>query len=503
MFYFVNKYLLSSNTSAEHAEIKRLKLFRRNNTPAKLVTFDYDNIIHSTLRRFGLNDKQLVNLYDFFAGTVDYQGKAMHTPDLNMAPDYQVGIGNDSREVKEGDRLVAKIFFIGGTVGQIDHVDYYDQAGNTTIRQRYDIRGFKSVEQSFGASNEIYYERYYRPDGSCYLEKYYVQSVKNTPINSLNVLHDYEGQDWYLNGPDYLQQFFVNELNKETDDGNNIFIADRPGEVFNAVSTISNSNVRKYFTIPFNHMMPGQDPVKGNMNPLIASVFNQKGIWDGVIVDTLAQKQDLDKRFGKQIKTFAINASPVAHVIKKVPLNQRPKHQLIYVGRLGEDKGIGNLIKIFNRVHKKVTDAKLFLYGYGTAEDTKKYHEMVKNAGLENSILFAGYQPNIDPVYDAVDLFVDASVIDAEPLAAAEALSHGVPVVTYDYSYGPSEMIKSGVNGELIHLNDQHKMVKTIVNLLQNPTEMQKLSDGAYDNLDNLDYQSTWQQWQAVINDKK
>lgn len=139
MFYFVNEYLLSSNSSAEHAEIKRLKLFKRNNVGAKLVTFNYDNIIHATLQRFGLEDSQLVNLYDFFAGTIDYQGKKLQTPDLGLADDYQVGTGNSNREVKDGDRLVAKVFFITGTIGQVDHVDYYDQTGNVTLRERFEV----------------------------------------------------------------------------------------------------------------------------------------------------------------------------------------------------------------------------------------------------------------------------------------------------------------------------------------------------------------------------
>lgn len=501
MFYFVNKYFLSTNSSAEHAEIKRLKLFHRNQTAAKLVTFDFDNIIHATLRRFGLEDQQLVNLYDFFAGTTDYQGHEMHTPDLHLAYDYQVGTGNDSREVKDGDRLVAQVFFIGGTIGQIDHVDYYDQTGNLTLSQKYDIRGFKAVDQFFGNSGENYYERYYRPDGQCYLEKYYVQSTQNTPINSLNVLHNYKGKDWYFDGPDHLQMFFLNQLNESSAEGNNVFIADRPGPIANVVRGLDNPQTRKYLSIPFNHMLPGQDPVKGKMNFLIDQAAQDWSMWDGIIVDTQDQKRDLEKRFGQKVKVFAVNASPVAHVVKQVPMGKRPAKQVLYVGRLAEDKGVGNLIKIFTKVHKKVADSKLFIYGYGTAKDTEHYHDLVKQAKLTDSILFAGYHPNLDSTYDSVDLFVDAAMIDAEPLATAEALEHGVPVVSYNYSYGPAEMIKSGVNGELIPTGDQQKMVKTIVDLLQNPQKLQKLSQAAYDNLGSLDYQSTWQQWQTVIND--
>ncbi|WHO85869.1 accessory Sec system glycosyltransferase Asp1 [Limosilactobacillus oris] len=501
MFYFVNKYLLSSNSSAEHAEIKRLKLFKRNKVAAKLVTFDYDNIIHATLKRFGLDDSQLVNLYDFFAGTTDYQGKDLRIPELGLAKDYQVGTGNSSREVKDGDRLVAKVFFIGGTIGQVDHVDYYDQAGNITLRKRFDIRGFNSVDQTFGKDGEIYYERYYRPNGELYLEKYYVQSTQNTPINSLNVLKNYKGMDRYLNGPDYLENFFLNEL-AQADGQPGVFIADRPDATLSRVAAIQNPAAKKYFSLPFNHLLPGQDPVRGKMSALIEdAIVNHHDDWDGVIVDTQAQKTDLEKRFGQRIKVFAINASPAAHVLKRVPMNARVKHQLIYVGRLAEDKGISTLISLFAKVHKKVSDSTLILYGYGTPADTKQYHDQVEKLKLKDAVAFAGYQPRVEEHYDNAQLFVDCGMIDAQPLAMTEALEHGVPVIAFNYSYGPAEVIKNGVNGELVAMNDKNKMVKTIVNLLNKPDELQKLSDGAYDNLDAVDYQATWKQWGKLIND--
>ena len=74
MLFFVNQYLLGSNSSVEHAEIKREKLFTANGTAAKMVTRDFDPVLHHTLPRFGLDDSQVVNMFDFFAGTTDYQG---------------------------------------------------------------------------------------------------------------------------------------------------------------------------------------------------------------------------------------------------------------------------------------------------------------------------------------------------------------------------------------------------------------------------------------------
>ena len=109
MYFFVNQYLLSSNSSVEHAELKRLALFKKHGGEAKLVTRDFDLVIHDTIKKFGLTNDQIVNMYDFFANTTDYQGEKLHTEDLPLPIDYQVGTGNNYREVKDGDRKSTRL----------------------------------------------------------------------------------------------------------------------------------------------------------------------------------------------------------------------------------------------------------------------------------------------------------------------------------------------------------------------------------------------------------
>ncbi|MFQ9706661.1 MAG: glycosyltransferase [Limosilactobacillus pontis] len=498
MFFFVNQYLLSSNSSVEHAEIKRVKLFTNHNAAAKLVTRDFDPVLHHTMPRFGLNDHQLVNMYDFFAGTTAYRGQPRHTEDLHLPADYQVGTGNNSREVKDGQRLVAEVFFAGGTVGEVNRVDWYDPAGNLTLRQRYDLRGYKAVDAFFGQDGQEFFERYYRPDGSTYLERYYVQSVQNTPINSLNVLRGYQGKDYYFDTLDDLFIFFLDELNR-TNGGHNIFIADRPAMAIQPVLQMA-SDARKYLWLPINHVDDGQDLGKGPMNGMLQGpLTSELKKWDGIIVMTPQQARDLQQRLGKQVPILAINGVPVERPAAQVAMAARTPGQLIYVGRLGEDKQVSQLLTMFAAIHKQVPTSRLTLYGYGATADVKRYKDQVKEAGLDTVVNFAGYQIDLAPIYDQAQLFVDASRIDAQPLAMGEALSHGVPVVSYDYRYGPASMVKSGVNGELIPLGSQDRFVDAVVKLLQDPTALQQLSTGAYTNLDPISNATTWTQWIPVV----
>lgn len=499
MYYFINQYLLSNNSSIEHAEIKRLNLFNQHNVPAKLVTRDYDNIIHATLSRFGLTDQQLVNMFDFFAGTTEYKGHSCHIEDLNLPHDYQVSSGRNSKTIMWGSTLLAEAFFIGSTVGQIDHVDYFDAAGNISLRQRYDIRGFKAVDIFFGQDNQVFYERYYRPDGHVYLERHYVQSVQNTPINSLNILKNYHGKNYYFDGLNELFEFFLNELNK-TNDETNSFIADRPATAIQPVLKI-NSPVKKYLWIPMNHVNDGQDLFTGPVNGmLLAPLTSQLKQWNGIIVSTQRQKKELQKRLNKKVPIIVINSAPATEIMDKVPVNKRTAGQVIYVGRLGQDKQTDQLINIFAQIHKKVRNAHFTLYGYGNPQDVKNYKNLVAEKHLENAVTFAGYQVNLEKAYTSAQLFIDASRIDSQPLAMVEALNHGVPVVSYDYLYGPKELIKDDVNGYLVHLNDKKSFVDKAVKLLQDTATLQKLSDGAYDNLNTVNAANTWQQWQQIMN---
>ena len=302
MFFFVNQYLLSSNSSVEHAEIKRLKLFAKNGVAAKLVTRDFSPVLHHTLPRFGLKDSQLVNMYDFFAG---------------------------------------------GTVGEVSRVDWYDPAGNLTLRERYDLRGYKAVDEFFGQDGQLYFERYYRPDGTIYLERYYVQSVQNTPINSLNVLRGYEGKDHYFDSLDDLFVFFLNELNRTTEE-TNTFIADRPAMAIQPVLQVA-GKARKYLWLPINHVDDGQNLLNGPVNGMLQGPFTSElKKWDGIIVMTEQQAHNLRNRLGKHAPVMAINGTPVSQPTDRITMAGRTSGQLVYVGRLGEDKQISQLLTMLN-----------------------------------------------------------------------------------------------------------------------------------------------------------
>lgn len=499
MIFFVNQYLLTNNSSIEHAEMKRLKLFKQFDEPASLVLRDYLPLLDQNLKRFGVARDSVIDMFDFFAGATDYPVHKCHVEDLHFSNEYQVSSGNNFREVKNGDRLVAEVHFIGGEVALVDHVDYFDDAGNLTLRKVYDYRGFMSKMETFGLDGNKFYESYHRPDGSIYLESYYVKSVQNTPINSRWVLPNYRGHQWCFDSQDDLFTFFLDELNHAHGD-NNVFIADRPAIAINPVLNMA-SKVQRYLWMAIPEVNGGNDLKKGPFNTMIQNALvNHAKDWAGIITMTAAQKENLEQRLGKKHAPITvINGSPVPTDRQHVAMDDRDRHHVIYVGRLGGDKQIDRLLRAFQQVHNRVQDATLTIYGYGDQQEVQSYQNLQQQLGLAGVINFAGYQPDVDLAYDQAGLLMDASASDVQPLAMAEALSHGVPVVSFDYQYGPAELVENDVNGYLVHVNDEDKLARQAVKILTDSDLQDRLSAGAYDHWADISDDQTMAEWRTIL----
>ena len=97
------------------------------------------------------------------------------------------------------------------------------------------------------------------------------------------------------------------------------------------------------------------------------------------------------------------------------------------IGRLHFQKNQKFVINVFAGAEKKMPDARLILVGQG--EDEKALKEQVKQLGLENKVLFAGKQYNIQAWLSAFDLFLFPSLFEGLSIAALEAQANGLPVI--------------------------------------------------------------------------
>ena len=64
-------------------------------------------------------------------------------------------------------------------------------------------------------------------------------------------------------------------------------------------------------------------------------------------------------------------------------------------------------------------------------------------------------------------IYVLSSVFEGFPLVLIEAMSVGLPVVSYSCPTGPKDIVEDGKNGFLVPVNDEMKMAEKICTLIE------------------------------------
>lgn len=103
------------------------------------------------------------------------------------------------------------------------------------------------------------------------------------------------------------------------------------------------------------------------------------------------------------------------------------------VGHTGSFKPVKNhqfLIEVFREIHKKCGKAVLLLVGDGELRPV--IEEKVREAGLEDHVIFTGLSADVPGFMQAMDVFLFPSLWEGLPLAVVEAQASGLPCILSD-----------------------------------------------------------------------
>ena len=140
--------------------------------------------------------------------------------------------------------------------------------------------------------------------------------------------------------------------------------------------------------------------------------------------------------------------------------------KIISIGRLEYQKGYDILIDVWNIISKKYPDWILEIYGEGT--EREKLQNKINKLGLENSFLLKGVEKNIQSKYLESSIYVMSSRFEGMPMVLLEAMSCGLPIVSFDCPCGPKDMIRNNEDGFLVEFGNIEKMAKKIEELIIN-----------------------------------
>lgn len=144
--------------------------------------------------------------------------------------------------------------------------------------------------------------------------------------------------------------------------------------------------------------------------------------------------------------------------------------RVIAVGRLDYQKGFDRLIKAWRLVMDKgLTDWHLDIFGQGEWKDY--LNNIIHENNQGNYVTVNAPVSDIAAQYTSSSLLAMSSNYEGFPMVMIEAMSCGLPVVTFDYKCGPRDIITPEVNGLIVPNGDIQAFADALARVMTD-TEM-------------------------------
>lgn len=142
--------------------------------------------------------------------------------------------------------------------------------------------------------------------------------------------------------------------------------------------------------------------------------------------------------------------------VKEENKNEKDEFVFGYVGRISPEKNPISAVRVFKKFISKHPNVKFKIVGGidEKLEHLRVYRDLLQEEiGDNKNIEYLGYSNKTSEFIETLDGVVLSSFMEGISVAATEALSFGVPVVSSDVG-AMSEVIKSGNNGFLYNIDD-------------------------------------------------
>ena len=170
---------------------------------------------------------------------------------------------------------------------------------------------------------------------------------------------------------------------------------------------------------------------------------------DLVFAQSQGMAADLAENYNFNPKKIKILYNPVKPVEDLSCLNDNKNsvQKILFIGRLSKEKGLDYMLEALIKLKDRGHDFLFTILGDGPLKN--ELEASIRDTPLAKVTEFAGFQENVAKYLARSNLLLLSSIYEGFPNVLIQANSFGLPVVSFDTPFGPSEIIIEGVNGYL------------------------------------------------------
>ncbi|HUC94785.1 MAG TPA: glycosyltransferase [Candidatus Saccharimonadales bacterium] len=165
----------------------------------------------------------------------------------------------------------------------------------------------------------------------------------------------------------------------------------------------------------------------------------------------------------KDIQTIYCGRKFTDHKPRLFPNNK--KIIILSVARLSQQKDYDTLIRAFKLFKSDCQNSELWIAGDGPEKQRLK--KQVEVFQLTKDVKFLGWVKNTNTIYNRSDIFVLSSKFEGFGYVLIEAMSNGLPIISTNSPYGPSEVLAGGKYGILVPIGNEKLMKKSMFDLIR------------------------------------
>jgi glycosyltransferase involved in cell wall biosynthesis len=224
---------------------------------------------------------------------------------------------------------------------------------------------------------------------------------------------------------------------------------------------------------------------------LAAEVRRRYGDLDALVVLTEADRAD-----------YAAVARQVVRIPNPTPRSPGGRSSLdapviAAAGRLNTQKGFDLLIAAFAPIARRHPEWTLQIHGGGP--ERAALQAQIDAEGLSGRIVLMGPTRRLGEALARASVFALSSRFEGFGLVILEAMSHGLPVVSFDCPRGPGEIISSGRDGTLVPPEDVPALTAALEQLVADPARRRAYGAAALETARAYDRDAIGARWEALL----